>query len=215
MRRKEVEMEKYLSGSMTFAEYLGLIDKLLAEGKTTGPVQSDSMFNYAKINRQRMLRLTKTIEIEDSLSSIVSEADRPMIWLIITEGWCGDAAQNIPAIEKIAAANPRIETRYILRDENPELMDRILTAGARSIPKLIALDANDHEILGTWGPRPLTAQAYFDKLKAEGLEKTQIAEMLQRWYNDDRSRSIQAEFAARVPEWTSAVGREAAAGKAV
>ena len=26
-----------------------------------------------------------------------------MIWLIITEGWCGDAAQNIPTIEKIAA----------------------------------------------------------------------------------------------------------------
>jgi len=207
-------MEKYLGNSMTFAEYLELIDNLLAEGKTTGPVQSDSMFSYAKINRQRMLRLAKTIEIEDSVSSPVSAADRSMIWLIITEGWCGDAAQNIPAIEKIAAANPRIATRYVLRDENPDLMDRFLTAGARSIPKLIALDANELEILGTWGPRPMAAQDYFNNLRAEGMDKTQIAEKLQRWYNDDRSRSIQAEFAVLVAEWTSASSREVEFGKA-
>ena len=64
-----------------------------------------------------------------------------MIWLIITEGWCGDAAQCIPTIEKIAAESKNIETHYVLRDENLDLIDEYLTNNARSIPKLIACAA--------------------------------------------------------------------------
>jgi len=207
-------MEKYLSNAMTFDDYVQLIDKLLAEGKTTGPVQSDAMLGYAKINRQRMSRISKTLELEPSVREVIAASERAMIWLVITEGWCGDAAQNIPAIEKIAAANDRIETRYILRDDHLELMDQFLTRGARSIPKLIALDADTFQVLGSWGPRSADAQAHFDKLKADGFEKSQISELMQRWYNTDRSHSLQAEFSRLVPEWASASGSDAAAGKA-
>ncbi len=48
-----------------------------------------------------------------------------MIWLIITEGWCGDAAQNIPAYRKNAAESVNIETRYVLRDENSRIDGRV------------------------------------------------------------------------------------------
>src|SRR5690606_22880736 len=106
----------------TFAEYIKLVDDLLLEGKTTGPVQSDAMFNYGKLNRQRMHRLEKTVNLDKSLKEKARSLGVRWIWLVITEGWCGDAAQNIPVIEKIAAENERIETRYVLRDENPELM---------------------------------------------------------------------------------------------
>lgn len=206
-------MQKYLDRAISFAEYLELIDKLLVDDKTTGKVQSEAMLAYGKINRQRMQRLEKTIVLDAGTAAAVGTSSRKMIWLVITEGWCGDAAQNIPAIQKIAAANPRITTRYILRDENLELMDSFLTGGARSIPKLIALDAKSLEVLGTWGPRPDGAQEYFDALKAEGLEKSQISEMIQCWYNDDRSRSIQAEFARIVPIWASVTAKAAVAGK--
>lgn len=206
-------MEKYLKKSLSFAEYVKLIDDLLLDGKTTGPIQSDAMFNYGKLNRQRMHRLEKTVVLEPELVFSVRALDVNWIWLIITEGWCGDAAQNIPVIEKIAAENPGIETRYILRDENPELMDRFLTNGARSIPKLIALDADTLDILGVWGPRPKPAQDLFYELKAQGLEKPLIMEHLQRWYNEDHSRSIQAEFAERIGRsFESSEGLESAAG---
>lgn len=46
---------------MTFAEYLKLIDDLLTQGKTTGENQSEKMFNYGKLNRQRMKRLEKNM----------------------------------------------------------------------------------------------------------------------------------------------------------
>src|SRR5215212_8408222 len=118
-------MKEYLDKSMAFAEYIKLIDDLLLDGKTTGPNQSEAMFNYGKLNRQRMHRLEKTVVLNDSVKEKAQKIERKMIWLIITEGWCGDAAQNIPTIEKIASENPgKIQTRYVLRDENLELMDK-------------------------------------------------------------------------------------------
>lgn len=186
---------------MNYAEYVGLIDRLLLEGKTTGAKQSEAMFAYGKLNRQRMQRLDKTVEITDEVREAAGSVKRPMIWLTITEGWCGDAAQNIPVIEKIAAASANIESRYILRDEHPELMDRFLTAGARSIPKLIAIDANTLEAIGTWGARPRAAQELFQTLKDSGMPKPEIMEQLQRWYNSDKNASLQAEFAGLLQEW--------------
>lgn len=194
-------MKSYVEKSMTFTEYLKLIDDLLAQGKTTGENQSEAMFNYGKLNRQRMKRLDKKVELNESLKDKAQSLNRKMIWLIITEGWCGDAAQNIPAIEKIASASPNIETRYVLRDENLELIDKYLTYNARSIPKLIVLDAETLHELGTWGPRPQAAMDYFFEMKHQGLEKPQMMENLQRWYNSDKEESLQAEFETLLDQW--------------
>jgi len=188
------EAKSYLEKSMTYQDYLKLIEELLAQGKTTGTNQSEAMFGYGKLNRQRMKRLEKTVRLNDSLKEKAQRSEQKWIWLILTEGWCGDAAQNIPIIEKIAAENPNIETRYILRDENLELMDKYLTNNARSIPKLICLDAETLREIGTWGPRPQAAMDYFYEMKAQGLEKPQMMENLQRWYLADENQTIQKEF---------------------
>ena len=204
-------MKNYIEkSSMAFAEYIKLIDDLLLDGKTTGENQSEAMFNYGKLNRQRMHRLEKTVKLSDSIIEKARKNRRKMIWLVITEGWCGDAAQNIPAIEKIAAESDLIETRYVLRDENLDLMDKYLTGGARSIPKLIALDAETLQEIGTWGPRPQAAMDYFHELKNQGLEKPEMMEKIQRWYLADKERSIQLEFARLLDEWAKRSTKQAA-----
>ena len=194
-------MKKYVEESLSYKEYIALIDELLAKGETTGPNQSDALLHYGKLNRRRMQRLGKTVELTASVKTAAREVKRKMIWLIITEGWCGDAAQNIPVIEKIASESVNIETRYVLRDENPELIDQFLSEGARSIPKLVSMDADTLEVIGSWGARPAAAQALFHELKRQGVAKPLIMENLQRWYNDDRSGSIQNEFAQLIEQW--------------
>ena len=194
-------MRSYLEGSMSFAEYMTLFERLAKEGRTTGPKQSETLANFTRLNWRRMKRLSKVIWIEETVATAIRSNQRPMIWLIITEAWCGDAAQNIPVIEKIAAESGIIETRYILRDENLELMDRFLTQGARSIPKLIALDSDRLEVLGEWGARPAEAQKLFSEMRTHGIEKPMIMEALQRWYNEDQGRALQYEFAELIPSW--------------
>lgn len=194
-------MKNYIEKAMAFAEYIKLIDDLLLEGKTTGENQSEAMFNYGKLNRQRMKRLANTVKLNDSLLETVRNNERKMIWLIITEGWCGDAAQSIPVIEKIAHENSNIETHYILRDKNLELMDKYLTNNARSIPKLITLDAETLEELGTWGPRPDVAMDYFYEMRESGMEKPEMMENMQRWYLQDKEKAIQTEFESLLEKW--------------
>ncbi|HYP51631.1 MAG TPA: thioredoxin family protein [Pyrinomonadaceae bacterium] len=154
-------MQNYIEKAMTFDEYSRLIDRVVAEGKTTGPNQSEEFAQYTKLNQSRMRRLFKTSELNESLLETARNVKANWIWLILTEAWCGDAAQNIPPIEKIARENDRIKTLYLLRDENLELMDKYLTNGARAIPKLICLDAETFEEIGTWGSRPQAAYDVF------------------------------------------------------
>jgi hypothetical protein len=187
-------MKNYVEKAMSFEQYIALIDDLLAENKTTGENQSENYVHFGKLNRQRMKRLEKTVKLNESLIEKVQAVDKPLIWLTLTEGWCGDAAQNIPVIEKIASENPLIKTRYLLRDENLDLMDKFLTNGGKAIPILICLDGETFEVLGRWGSRPSAIQAYFLELKEAGIEKDERNELLQRRYNADREQSIQADF---------------------
>jgi Thioredoxin len=195
-------MRNHVEKALTHAEYMNLIDNLLAEGKTTGENQSEDYVHFGKLNRQRIKRLEKTIHLNESLVKTAQNVERKMIWLSITEGWCGDAAQNLPAIQKIADESPNIEMKYLLRDENLDLMDKYLTNGGRAIPIVICLDANTYEELGKWGSRPKAAQDYFLEMKSKGLEKAEMMENLQRWYNADKEQSLQAEFENLLKDWS-------------
>ncbi len=186
----------YLQKAMSYGSYKQLVDDLLAAGKATGSFQSEAMVHYSQLNVQRMHRIEKTLEILPGVSRQMLTIDHAQTWLVLTEGWCGDAAQSLPVIHGLAELNPLISLRLLLRDENLELIDRYLTNGvSRSIPKLIAVDAARGEELYTWGPRPVPLQESFMEMRNEGLPLEVIKEELQRWYNKDKTVTIQTEVA--------------------
>ena len=152
---KEI-IENSLKKAISYTDYRVLVSNLLADGKSTGPEQSEALTNYSLLNDRRMKRLDKTIKISEETILEFQKVKEPQTWLVITEGWCGDAAQNIPVINKIAETTDKINLKVVLRDENLELMDLFLTNGGRSIPKLIALD-KDNNVIDSWGPRPTVA----------------------------------------------------------
>lgn len=183
-----------LKKTYTYQEYKKLIKNLLVEGKSTGPNQSENLTNYSMLNDRRMKRLDKTIKITDKTTKEIQKINEPQTWLVITEGWCGDAAQNLPVIQKMAELNENIKLKLVLRDENLELMDLFLTNGGRSIPKLIALDPNNN-VINTWGPRPAVAtKMVADYKEANGSLDAQFKQDLQVWYNKDKGYSTQEDF---------------------
>lgn len=187
-------IQKSLEKSYTYQDYRSLVQDLLAKGKSTGPNQSEDLTNYSLLNETRMKRLDKTIKISEGIANEIQKIEDPQTWLVITEGWCGDAAQNIPVINKLAALNTNIVLKFVLRDENIELMDRFLTNGGRSIPKLIILDANLN-VINTWGPRPSFAtQMVADYKQKYGLLDAQFKQDLQVWYNKNKGKNLQEDF---------------------
>lgn len=187
-------IDNSLKNTLSYQEYKDLIKSLLADNKSTGPNQSEDLTNYSLLNDTRMKRLDKTIKILEETENEIIKVKTPLTWLVITEGWCGDAAQNLPIIYKMAELNKNIELKIVLRDENLELMDLFLTNGGRSIPKLIALD-KENTVLYTWGPRPTVAtKMVADYKEKQGVLDADFKQSLQVWYNKDKGKSTQDDF---------------------
>jgi len=111
--------------------------------------------------------------------------------LALAADWCGDAVNTLPAMARWAEATG-VELRLLDRDSWPEVMDRYLTNGSRSIPIVIVLDADFRE-LGHWGPRPAELQAWVIENKPK-MEKAERQKEVRRWYARDKGATAIREL---------------------
>lgn len=114
--------------------------------------------------------------------------------LVIAEDWCGDAANTVPLLARLAAESPSLELRIVGRDDHPALMDTHLTGESRSIPVAIVLDEDFRE-LGWWGPRPAPLQAWVLET-GRSLSKPDRYREVRRWHARDRGATTLAEVLA-------------------
>ena len=187
--------EDLLKQAMSYDAYLALIDKLLEEGKSTSGDQNENLLNYTRLNQQRTKKWDKIVTINEQLSETLENAPYDMIWLVLSEGWCADAAQNLPVINKMAKISDKIELKLLLRDQHPKLMDAYLTNGSRAIPKLIFLRKPNLAELAVWGPRPTPAQNMLHDYRNNGSDpETDIYQQIHLWYSRDKADTLQMEF---------------------
>lgn len=184
-------IESSLTNALTYEAFKTKVEALVAEGKSTGDKPDDeALANYSKLTFTRIKRLDKTLSIDEEIANKIKAIDTPTTWLVLTESWCGDAGQTIPVMQKIAALNPNIELKLLLRDDNEELMNAFLTNGGKAIPKLIAYNQATKTVTGTWGPRPSEATKLVENYKKEhGKLTPEFKKDLQVWYNKDKGKN--------------------------
>ncbi|MGK7390077.1 MAG: thioredoxin family protein [Candidatus Cyclobacteriaceae bacterium M2_1C_046] len=183
-----------INKSISYTAYKALMaEQIIGYQKPEDPKKPDLGY-YAKLNYHRIARLDKTVQLLPEVVEELKNNQLNQTWLLITEGWCGDAAQSVPVINKMAEAASDINLKLVLRDQNIELMDQFLTNGGRSIPKLIILDKDGQQVLGTWGPRPVAAQQLMIDLKQKETPYPEITLQIQKWYAEDKTISIQKEI---------------------
>lgn len=183
-----------LGKGLSYETYRKKVNDLLEEGKSTGQNQSADLLNYSTLNDARMNRLDKKTTLTDATIEALKNTKEKQTWLLIAEGWCGDAAQIAPVINKMSLESENINLKVVLRDENENLMNQFLTNGSKSIPKLVVLNEND-DVISSWGPRPSIAT----KMVAEYKEKhggldADFKRDLQVWYNKNKGQSIQEDL---------------------
>ena len=185
-----------VDGGFTYPEFIQFTEQLVGENRTTGANQSEEYLAYTRMCLQRMVRWNKTSKVSEELAQLVRRVNRPQVWLLITEAWCGDAAQSIPHLAKLAACNPLISLKIVLRDEHPKLMDAYLTNGNRSVPKLIAITADLQQELFTWGPKP---KYLMDRLSAfkqnpKGRSYADFLKDAHLWYAKNKQKDLETEI---------------------
>ena len=191
----KIPVAKALFNSHSYIEYRKLITDLLLEKKSTGDEQSENLTHYSELNETRMNRLDKTMKITEENSIKLKSLKSEYIWLVISEGWCGDAAQLLPIINKMAEESEKIELKIVLRDENEELMKLFLTDKKNAIPILIIVDKETGSVMGNWGPRPQAAADLVNDYKKEfGIIDETLKTNLQLWYLHDKGITSQNEL---------------------
>lgn len=129
----------------------------------------------------------------------------PVRLVVLNEDWCLDAVGVVPYISKLAEENRLIELRSFSRDANPDLMNAHLTGTSRSIPVVIAYDADWNEI-GWWGPRPTELQDWVMTAGAL-MPKPEKYHYMRQWYARDHGATPLREIADMV---VKALGARAA-----
>ncbi|WP_066367045.1 thioredoxin family protein [Neobacillus fumarioli] len=127
---------------------------------------ADEYIQSMNRNKQEMLSILNQFSLRDADKHQLEQLrPRKLRAIVLTEDWCGDAMLNNPILLKIAET-AEIDVRFILRDQNLELMDQYLTNGtSRAIPIFIFINQDGVEV-GVWGPRAPEIQARVDKERA-------------------------------------------------
>jgi hypothetical protein len=183
-----LEYKEYFENGINYAEYKVQMAHDLVSNSDI------KIKEYIALNQHRMHRVEKTFVISNRLNQEKENLKNKTYWLVLTENWCGDASQILPALHKIETeSDGKILMKLVYRDQNLKLMDQYLTDNGRSIPKLIQLDSN-YNVTGVWGPRPAFAQKLVKELKSDLTTANTYANSLHLWYAKDKQKSIETEI---------------------
>ncbi|RNI26146.1 thioredoxin family protein [Rufibacter latericius] len=200
---EKVITPEVVAQSLSFEGYLALVHEAVAQGKTTGLEQSAFLAQLTQDNLAIMERTYKTPLLPE-LVKLIQDLPQPQLWLVLTEGWCGDAAVHLPVLAALTEKSDNITFRTILRTEQPAVMDAYLTHGGKSIPKLIALAPDTLQPLGSWGPRPLVLQEYVLDLKKKDLPLLEFIKKSLGHSEENNGQALQAELLHLIPKWAKA-----------
>lgn len=90
---------------------------------------------------------------ENYAKTVVGEENRrrfsgdPLKFLVLTEDFCGDSAQFVPPLGKLANKLDNVEIRLLLRDEHRDFAGQYRRAdGYQAIPVIIMLDGEGRKL---------------------------------------------------------------------
>jgi hypothetical protein len=191
------DYKEYVEQAVDFDTYLHTMEAEAALKETEG------LLAYVPMNLQRVNRILKTYQASSELLSCLKDIKHPLIWLVISENWCGDAAQIVPVMQKIALLSEgKITLKLIYRDAHLPLIDAHLTGGSRSIPKLIQLDSH-FNLNAVWGPRPNEAQELVLALKKNPATAATYSEELHKWYAQNKQTFIERDLIKAIEKSTA------------
>ena len=92
------------------------------------------------------------VVLTDRQQAGVGSFVRDMKVLVLAGAWCGDCVNQCPIFDKFAQENPVINVRYLDRDANPGVTERLSVNGGQRVPVVVFLSEDDCEC-GVFGDR--------------------------------------------------------------
>lgn len=111
------------------------------------PPWNQISYQYQSVHEQ--------VSLTDDQRRLVGSFARQMNVLVVSGIWCGDCAQQGPLIQHIAEASPRIDLRWVDRDEHADLSELLTINAGKRVPVAVFM-AEGCEPVSIFGDRTLT-----------------------------------------------------------
>lgn len=142
---------------------------------------------------QAMEEQRRSQPLEPHVMGLLGTLPRPVHVIAIAEDWCGDVVRHVPVLEAMADAAPQLRTRYISREQRPDVFSRFLTNGGEAIPKFVFLSDVFNEC-GNWGPMPSACRELIARGKAAGNVGAARQKVAGLYNADDQKREVVREL---------------------
>ncbi len=123
----------------------------------------------------------------------ISSLNEKLLVLCIAENWCGDCANGVPVIARLAEECNNWDFRIVPRDNFTEEVERFYTTvGRKKIPLVIFADEEGDEIM-RWVERPTRCYHLLGMLRDQNLSKEEFLEQYNA-LNEFKNPSISQEI---------------------
>lgn len=96
-------------------------------------------------DRRAWSEVYDSVRLTDAQRDLVAAFPRRMLVLCLAGAWCGDCVAQCPILARIAAANPRIDLRFLDRDAHPDLASALRICGGSRVPVVVFLSEDGQE----------------------------------------------------------------------
>lgn len=108
------------------------------------------------VHRDRWKAVYDRVQLTADQRNLISGFARRMNVFCLAGAWCGDCVTHCPILQRIAEANPRIDLRFLDRDEDTAVRAELSINGGQRVPMVVFLSEDFCEC-GRYGDRTLTA----------------------------------------------------------
>ncbi|MBS7334075.1 MAG: thioredoxin family protein [Weeksellaceae bacterium] len=193
----------YIKNGYSFEDYLEKIEDQLEE-----QIELDDpkeLVPYYAINLKQSREIRKNFRYNPGMEKKAKSYNADIKFLIISEGWCEDASQIVPVVDRLAETIG-VECKFVFRDENIELMEEYNTNGSHSIPIIIGVTPDGDEAF-RFGPRPAKAMNFTERFKRDPdkYSRADFEEDLDRYYLENHGQDIITEILELIEEYTTSL----------
>jgi hypothetical protein len=134
-------------------------------------------------------------EMSNAVAEIVGEArEIPGAWrlLVVAEDWCGDSANTVPHVARLADQVENLEVRVVRSGPGRGIMATHLTPDGRTAtPTMVLLDEEGDEV-GCLVEQPPELQEWWLGEAVNIVDEQERFEQKYAWYAEDAGASTQA-----------------------
>jgi hypothetical protein len=113
----------------------------------------------------RWANMAARVQLTAAQKDLVGGFVREMNVFCLSGAWCGDCVNQVPILQRIAEASPRITLRLLDREAIPQLRDALVINGGQRVPAVVFL-SEDWQVCAIEGDRVV---AYYRQMAQDRL----------------------------------------------